>query len=284
MRSTLITIAAIALCPFPGAAQRSDWNAAFPAHRVMDNLYFVGTKMLGTFLIATPDGHILINSDYETTVPVIRASVEELGFKFEDIKIVLGSHAHDDHMQADALVKELTGAQVMAMRGDLPALRAMRPGGKEHPIDRVLDDGDEVTLGGTTLTAHLMPGHTKGCVSWGMELEENGQRYQAQILCSFGILGKLIDNEEYPEIADDFVASFAKARALPVDVFLGSHGFFYDMESKYQKSLTRAAGEPNPFIDHAGYLRYIDQQEQAFRSALEEQRNAAKTTDANTDD
>ncbi len=279
MRSTLFTIVAIALYPCAAAAQRSDWNAPFPPHRVMDNLYFVGTQMLGTFLVATPDGHILINSDYETTVPVIRASIEQLGFKFEDIKIVLGSHAHDDHMQADALVQELTGAQVMAMRGDVPALQAMRPGGKEHPIDRVLDDGDRVTLGGTTLTAHLLPGHTKGCTSWAMELTEGGRRYQAQIVCSFGILGKLVDNEEYPQIAADYVASFAKARALPVDVFLGSHGFFYDMENKYPKLLRRATGEPNPYVDHAGYLRYIDQQEQAFRSALEEQRSAAKTTD-----
>lgn len=277
MRGTLLTLAAIALYPCAAAAQRSDWNAPFPPHRVVDNLYFVGTQALGTFLVATPDGHILINSDYETTVPVIRASVEQLGFKFEDIKIVLGSHAHDDHMQGDALVKELTGAQVMAMRADVPALRQMRPGGKEHPIDRVLDDGDRVTLGGSTLTAHLMPGHTKGCTSWAIELEEGGQRYQAEIVCSFGILGKLVDNAEYPEIADDYVASFAKARALPVDVFLGSHGFFYDLENKYPKLLARARGEPNPYIDHAGYLRYIDQQEQAFRSALEEQRNAAKT-------
>ena len=113
-------------------AQR-DWNAPFPAHRVIDNIYFVGTEALGTFLITTSAGHILINTDFESTVPSIRRSVEELGFAFDDIRIILGSHAHGDHMQADALVKELTGGQVMVMREDVEQLRAMRPGGGVSP-------------------------------------------------------------------------------------------------------------------------------------------------------
>lgn len=136
-----------------------DWNKPFPAHKIIGNVYFVGSEQLGSFLITTPEGHILINSDYEETVPVIRAAVEKLGFKFTDIKILLGSHAHPDHMTGDALVKELTGARVMAMEEDIPALNNIRPGGKAHPIDRVLHDGDAVTLGGTTLVAHLTPGH-----------------------------------------------------------------------------------------------------------------------------
>ncbi len=119
-----------------------DWNKPFPPHKVIGNVYFVGTADLGSYLITTPAGHILINSDFETTVPVIRASVEKLGFKFTDIKILLGSHAHGDHMEGDAMVKELTGAQVMAMEQDVPRSSKMKPGGKPHPIDRVLHDGD----------------------------------------------------------------------------------------------------------------------------------------------
>jgi metallo-beta-lactamase class B len=152
-----------------------DWNKPFPPHKVIGNVYFVGTNELGSFLITTPEGHILINSDFETTVPVIRASVEELGFKFTDIKILLGSHAHGDHMQGDAMVKELTAARVMAMEQDVPALRAMMPGGKPHPIDRILHDGDEVSLGGTTLVAHLTAGHTKGCTTWTMKTQDGGK-------------------------------------------------------------------------------------------------------------
>src|ERR1700687_5449173 len=117
---------------------KTDWNAPFPAHKVIGNIYYVGSGELASFLITTPQGHILINSDFEDTVPVIRASVEKLGFKFTDIKILLGSHAHGDHMEGDALVKEFTAAKVMAMAEDVPALKAMRPGGKEHPIDRTI--------------------------------------------------------------------------------------------------------------------------------------------------
>src|SRR5207248_7216279 len=114
----------------------------------------------------TPEGHIIVNSDFEATVPAIRASVEKLGFKFTDIKIILGSHAHGDHMEGDALMKELTGARVMAMEQDVPLLRKMMSGKKAHPIDRILKDSDQVTLGGTTLVAHLTPGHTPGCTTW----------------------------------------------------------------------------------------------------------------------
>ena len=143
---------------------------------MIGNIYYVGTETLASFLIATPQGHILINSMYERNVPTIRKSVEDLGFKFTDVKIILGSHAHADHMEADAMMKEMSGAQVMAMAEDVPALQAMKPGGKAHPIDRVLHDGDQVTLGGTTLVAHLTAGHTKGCTTWTMKAQEGGRR------------------------------------------------------------------------------------------------------------
>ena len=270
----------IALGSGPVLAQRTQagWNEPFPPHQIIDNVYFVGTVLLGTFLVATPEGHILINSDFEFTVPVIRDNVESLGFDFEDIAIVLGSHAHNDHMQADALVKELTGAQVMAMAEDVPRLRTMRPGGKEHPVDRIIQDGEEITLGGTTLIAHHTPGHTEGCTSWGFEVEENGQTYNALIVCSFGVNDNyvLVDNPDYPEIAEDYVATYRKARELPVDVFLGSHGFWYDMDAKYQQIRNRQPGDPNPFVDRAGYLAHIDLQEQHFQEMLASQQREAQ--------
>lgn len=272
MNSRLLSLSLIAMLPV-GASAQTDFNAPFPPHRIVDNVYFVGTEGLGTFLVTTDEGHILINSDFETTVPAIRASVEALGFAFADIKVILGSHAHGDHMQADALIKDLTGAQVMAMAEDVPALEAMRPGGKPHPIDRVLHDGDRVSLGGTTLVAYRTPGHTKGCTSWGMTVEEAGERYELLIVCSFGVNDNyvLVGNEEYPEIADDYRATFAKARAMDVDVFLGSHGSFYGLAEKYERLQARGEGDPNPFIDPAGYRAHIDSQEARFESMLNAQ-------------
>ena len=235
--------------------QQTDWNKPFPPHKVIGNVYYVGSEQLASFLITTPDGHILINSSFETTVPVIRAAVEKLGFKFTDIKILLGSHAHGDHMEGDALVKELTGAQVMAMEQDVPALRNMRPGGKEHPIDRVLKDGDEVKLGGTTLVARRTAGHTKGCTTWTLRVQDGGKAYNVAILGSIGVNPGyvLVNNKDYPDIADDYVKSFKALRSLPVDVFLGAHGSFYDLTSE-----VRAAGEgrrPIPLSTRRGSRR-----------------------------
>src|SRR5438105_12862184 len=143
-----------------------DQAAQFPPHKIVGNIYYVGTRTLSSFLVVTPQGNILIDSTYERNVPTIKKSVEQLGFKFSDIKILLGSHAHGDHQEGDAMVKQLTGAQEMAMAEDLPALRDIKPGGKEHPVDRTLHDGESVTLGGMTLVAHLTPGHTRGCTTW----------------------------------------------------------------------------------------------------------------------
>jgi metallo-beta-lactamase class B len=234
--------------------------------------------MLGSFLITTPAGHVLINSDFESTVPSIRRSVESLGFEFADIEIVLGSHAHADHMEADALVQELTGAKVMAMAQDVPLLRAMRPGGREHPVDRVLEDGDRVELGGTVLTAHRTPGHTPGCTSWGLRVEEDGRAHDVLIVCSFGVNPDyvLVGNPEYPDIARDYEATFARARELPADVFLGSHGFFYGLEQKHAALAQRGPGDPNPFVDRAGYLAHVAAQERSFREKLQAQTSAAR--------
>jgi metallo-beta-lactamase class B len=250
---------------------KTDWNAPFPPHKVIGNIYYVGSAELASFLITTPQGHILINSDFESTVPVIRASVEKLGFKFSDIKIVLGSHAHGDHMEGDAMVKELTGARVMAMEQDVPWLKKMTPGNKPHPIDRVLKDGDQVTLGNATLTAHLTAGHTPGCTTWTTKAEENGKSYNVLIVCSVGFNPGyiLVNNKDYPSIADDYARSFKVLRAMPVDVFLGAHGSFYGLQAKYAKL---QQGGTNPFIDPAGFKAYLDDKERAFNAELARQK------------
>lgn len=251
-----------------------DMTTPFPPHKVIGNIYYVGTKSLAVFLVVTPQGNILINSTYERNVPGIQKAVEQLGFKFSDIKILLGSHAHGDHQEGDALVKSLTGAQVMAMAEDVPALEAMKPGGKPHPIDKVLHDGESVTLGGTTLVAHLTPGHSRGCTTWTLKAEEGGKTYDVVIIGSFGTNPgfKLVNNTDTPQIAEEFARAFKVARSLKCDVPLGSHPGMYNMTEKYSKL---AGGGANPFIDPAGYVLEVDIDEAMFRAVLAEQQKAA---------
>lgn len=251
---------------------KEDQDTAFPPHQIVGNVYYVGTRSLATFLITTPEGHILINSDYERTVPVIRESVEKLGFKFSDIKIILGSHAHGDHMEGDALMKELTGAQVMAMAEDVPALERMRPGGKAHPIDRVLHDGDQVTLGGTTLVARLTPGHTLGCTTWTAKIAEGGRTYDMVIIGSVGVNPgfQLVNNKQNPTITEQYQQAYKVLRSLNADVPLGSHPAMYRMAEKYPK----IGQGSNPFIDPAGYKAELDIVENVFNRTLAEQRAA----------
>jgi len=249
---------------------REQQERQFPPHKIIGNVYYVGTETLAAFLITTPQGHILVNSMYERTVPVIRASVEQLGFKFTDVRIVLGSHAHADHMEGNALVKQLTGAQVMAMEQDVPALQAMQPGGKPHPIDRILHDGEEVTLGGTTLVARLTPGHTKGCTTWTVKVQEGGRSYDVVIIGSMGVNPgmRLVNNTSNPTIAEEYTQGFKVLRSLPCDVPLGSHPAMYGMAAKHAK----LGSKPNPFIDPQGYKTEVDLVERTFKAVLDEQR------------
>jgi len=253
---------------------REDMDTAFTPHKIFGNLYYVGTRSLASFLITTPQGHILVNSDYERNVPTVRHSVEELGFKYTDIRILLGSHAHADHMEGDALVKQLTGATVMAMAEDVPVLEAMKPGGKPHPIDRVLHDGDHVELGGMTLVAHLTPGHTRGCTTWTFDVTEGGKTLSVLILGSVGVNPgmKLVGNEAYPQIAQDFQRSFAFLRSQHPDIPLGSHPGMYDMSEKFAKL---GRGGASPYVDPAGYVAELDIVEAVFKSVLAEQQAAA---------
>ena len=245
-----------------------DQTTQFPPHKIIGNIYYVGTKTLSSFLVVTPQGNILIDSTYERNVPTIQKSVEHLGFKFSDIKILLGNHAHGDHQEGDALVKQLTGAQVMAMAEDVPALQAIKPGGKEHPIDKVLHDGEKVSLGGRTLVARLTPGHTRGCTTWTTKAEEGGKTYNVMLGCSLRPNGVLT-----PALVDEFNRSFKLVRSLPCDVQLGDHGAQYNMQEKYAKL---QKGGPNPFIDPAHCTLEADIEEAMFHAMLDEQQKAAR--------
>jgi metallo-beta-lactamase class B len=246
----------------------ADRVTQFPPHKIIGNIYYVGTTTLSSFLIVTPQGNILIDSTYERNVPTIAKSVADLGFKFSDVKILLGNHAHGDHQEGDALVKQMTGAQVMAMAEDVPALREMKPGGKEHPIDKILHDGEQVTLGGVTLVAHLTAGHTRGCTTWTTTAQEGGRTYNVMFGCSLRPPAVLT-----PAIIDEFTRSLKTVRALPCDVQLGDHGAQYNMREKYAKLKD---GSPNPFIDPASCTLEADVQEVMFKAVLAEQQQATR--------
>jgi len=267
-------------------AAQDDWTEPFPAFRIAGNLYYVGSKGLASYLIATPQGHILINSDLEANVPLLRASVESLGFKFSDIKILLISHAHWDHNAGSALVKEQTGAKYMVMDADVAVVES---GGKSDfqygndpemlykptKVDHILHDGDEVKLGGAVLTAHLTPGHTKGCTTWTMKVNEGSKTYNAVIVGSPNVNPgyKLIGNTEYPQIAEDYEKMFKVLRSLPCDFFLGAHGSYFDMEAKYGRL---KAGVATAFVDPDGYKKFVAEKDQVFRTELTKQRAASK--------
>ena len=242
--------------------------------QVVGNIYFVGPEAEhSSYLITTPEGHILINSGFERQLPTIRGSVEKLGFEFDDIRIVLGSHAHADHQEGDAQVKALTGAQVMAMEQDVPALRNLMPGEKPHPIDRVLHAGDTVQLAGVTLTALLTAGHTEGCTTYTMEAQDGARTYDVVIGCGFGAGGRvLVNNADYPDRANDYMRTYRLARTLHADVFLGSHGHHYGLLEKLAK---RGQG-PNPFIDATTLPSHVDTYEKQFQEELAKQRAEAR--------
>jgi metallo-beta-lactamase class B len=262
-----------------GAQQPAVWTEPFPPFRIAGNLYYVGSKDLASYLVTTPEGHVLINSSLEESVPLIRASVEQLGFKMSDIKVLLISHSHGDHVAGSAAIKALTGAKYMVMEGDVSVVESggktdfQYGGAPPYPVakvDRVLHDGDEVTLGGTTLVARLTPGHTRGCTTWTMKVNSGGKMRDVVIIGSPNVNPgyKLVNNAVYPGITDDYERTFRVLKSLPVDIFLGAHGGYFNLVEKYPH--LNDPGD-SPFIDPAGYRSYVADREAAFRAELAKQ-------------
>jgi metallo-beta-lactamase class B len=255
------------------------WNRPVKPYRIIGNIWYVGATGVASFLITTPDGHVLLDSGFSETVPQIRENVERLGFKLTDIKILINSHAHYDHAGGLAELKELTGAKLMATEADAALLER---GGKDDfqwgdkyaykPVkaDRLLRDGDHVELGEARLTALLTPGHTKGSTTWTMKVNEEGRQYDVVFATSVSAPGyKLANNDKYPNIADDYRRTFQILKSLPCDVFFAPHGWSFSMEDKMARM--EKGTKPNPFIDPAGYHEYLAGGEKEFQKILEEQ-------------
>jgi metallo-beta-lactamase class B len=259
----------------------ASWTTPFPAFRIAGNLYYVGSEDLAAYLIVTPKGNILINSNLQSSPPLIKKAIESLGFKFSDTKILLISHGHYDHCAGSAEIKRETGAKYEVMDRDVSVVES---GGQTDfnyaadksmwfpptKVDSILHDGDTVSLGGTTLTAHLTAGHTKGTTTWTLDEEENGRAMHVVIVGSPNVNPgyKLVGNKAYAKIADDYRHEFEVLKSLPCDIFLGAHGGYFGLAEKYPRW---KAGDKNAFIDPPGYKAYIADREQAFESELKKQ-------------
>lgn len=272
----------LALGGWAGASAQlpATWTEPFPPHKIAGNLYYVGSKDLASYLLATPAGHVLINSSLEESVPLIRASIEQLGFKFSDVKILLISHAHSDHCAGSAEIIRQTKARYHVMEADADAVESggvarsrLKASYLSYPpakVDRRLKDGDVVELGGSKLVAHLTPGHTRGCTTWTLQVDAEGRKLDAVIIGSPNVNPGylLVNNTDYPGIAADYERCFRVLKSLPVDLFLGAHGGYYGMPAKHARLGTDNA---NPFLDPAGYHRYVADREQAFLAELARQ-------------
>lgn len=270
---------------FANVDSHPTWFKAFPAFRIVGNLYYVGSQDLASYLIVTPQGNILINTSYEANLPLIKDSIRRLGFKFKDIKIVLISQAHADHAAASAKLVSETHAKYMVMAEDVSSIES---GGKtdflfgDDPeqqyqpvkVDRILNDGDEVKLGGSVLVAHLTAGHTKGCTTWTMAVRDHDKLYHVVIVggVSMNPGTQLINNSRYHSIDKDYVHMWKVLKSLPCDIYLGAHGVYFNLTDKYQlMNVTH-----DPFVDPTGYQSFIKKSEHDFQLELKKQRLNSK--------
>ena len=260
-----------------------EWNRPVKPFRIIGNIYYVGASEVSSFLITTPKGHILLDSGFSETVPLIVEGVKQLGFKMEDVKVLINSHAHYDHAAGLAELKRLTGAQLMLSE---PDAATVANGGKGDlqwgdkwtyepaRADRLLKDKDQVELGGVTMIARLTPGHTRGCTTWLMKVTEEGKSYDVVLIGSTTAPGyKLVNNPNYPNIVSDYEYTFRLLRSLHCDVFLGPHGSFFHLEEKARRL---ARGErPNPFIEGKSYREFLARTEKEFVDLLSKQKTGS---------
>ena len=272
------------------ADQRADWNAPVEPFRIFGPLYYVGTKEVSSFAIVTPGGLVVLDGGLPESASRIVASLDKLGLKIGDVKILLNSHSHFDHAGGLAELKKLSGAQMMASERDAAQLESGGKGdfawGDDNlfpavQVDRRLRDGETVTLGGITLTAQGTAGHTKGCTTWTATFEEKNdkgetERRNAVFVCSTSVPDpenyRLADNPRYPEIAADYEQSFKLLRELLCDLFLGAHGSFFGLE---EKAARRRAGDRLAFVDPQGFRSYVEKSEARFRELLAKARAAS---------
>ncbi|WP_269716158.1 subclass B3 metallo-beta-lactamase [Caulobacter sp. NIBR2454] len=258
----------------------ADWTKATTPYRIVGNVYYVGSEGIASYLISSSQGHIVIDGGMPEGAPLIEASIRKLGFKVEDVKILLNTHAHIDHAGGLAQLKADTKARLYASKADEESLeKGVHVGDNDNgavaypavKVDRTVKDLQTVKLGEVAITAHLTPGHTTGCTTWTLPVVERERALNVTFYCSTTVAGNvLIGNRAHPRIVDDYRASFAKLRMIPTDVFLPNHPGFADLAGKRQRLLR---GEPNPYIDPTEMARFVDASAKAFEQELAKQEN-----------
>lgn len=281
LRSLVMTVGTC-LIVTPAAAQLDPptWTKPVAPFRIVGNIWYVGTEGLAAYLIKTPAGGILIDATVKANVPAIERNIAAVGVAPRRVRYLLVTHAHFDHVEGDAAMRRDTGAQVIAGARDVRALERGRPeGDNAGPVDfppvrvaRGVREGDRVTLGGATLTAHATPGHTPGCTTWSTDVVERGRRLRIVFPCSLSVAGnRLVGNSAYPDIVADYRASFAKLAAMPADVMLPAHPEFADVLGRARRA---AAGQRNAFVAPRALARWTEQMREAFDAELARQRAA----------
>lgn len=264
----LVLILLAALSP-----ESQKWNAPVAPFRIAGNVYYVGAAEVSSFLIATPKGLIVIDGGFEETAPAIEANIRALGFDPAGVRILLNSHAHFDHAGGLKKLRDDTGARLYASEGDAPMLAR---GGKDDPQfgdrflfpavtpDALLRDGDRVTLGGTTLVAHITPGHTRGCTTWTMKVRDGGKSYDVVFVGSASVPSeyRLVRNPKYPDAVADYRRQFATLQSLPCDIFLASHGSMFHLKEKMAKG---------SFVDPEGYKTFVALAKAAFEAHVKQE-------------
>lgn len=255
------------------------WNQPVEPFKIAGNVYYVGASDITSYLITTPNGHILLDSGFPETVPQVVKNISTLGFKLDDVKFLINSHAHYDHAGGIAELKRLTNAELVISE---PDAKLLADGGKHDPnfgdrflfesvkADRTFTDGYAIKLGGTTMRANVTPGHTPGCTTWTTTVTQGSRRYSVAFICSTSTPGyKLVNNPAYPNIAGDYEKTFERLRNMKVDVFLGAHGSMFGLSRKMERM--RRWPKSNPFVDPAGFRKYLASSQADFRSKLKSQ-------------
>ena len=283
MKSILFVFALLtSLCSAQSDPTWRSWNQPVEPFRIIGNIYYVGASDIASYLITSPRGHVLLDGGFVETAPLIRDNIRRLGFKVEDVKYLLNSHAHFDHAAGLAQLKQWTGAKFVASRADGDQIAR---GGHNDPMwgdkylfpplppNRIIGDRDAVTVGDAVMTAHLTPGHTKGCTTWTTSVEDNGKQYNVVFLCSVSAPGyKLVNNPNYPNIVDDYRHTFAYLKTISADVFLGAHGQFFNLTQK--RAAQKADSTRNPFIDPKEFREFVDTSERDFEAQLKKKQAA----------
>jgi len=277
----LLLIGAAPVQSIDWTAQRAEWNLSVAPFRVVGNVYYVGTAGISAFLIAGDKGHVLIDGALPESVPQIVANIRTLGFKPEDVRIILINHAHFDHAGGLAALKRLTGARLLASAGDKPDLergntegRDSLPGFMPVKVDGVIGEGSHVRLGAIDLVTHLTPGHTRGATSWSMRTAEKGKPLAVLFASSITVAGEDVTGKPpYSSAASDFRRTFASLRRMRADVFLNFHPAAFGLDAKRAK---QRGGDPMAFVDPGELARRVDEAEKGFDAELARQRAAAK--------